>query len=133
MRRLLDINIGENFDIHNANLLPAELKLLHSMIYRIFFPRIRRFDWISSKVLGVMVHLVEETAMNLFFMMIEQIKTAAGKSNSQVCLSYGTVFTLIFREAGIDLDGKDFRSLKHTDHYTIHSLHRMKFRKEGDV
>ena len=39
MRKLLDRNLSKKFDIHNANLMPIELRLLHSMISQIFFPR----------------------------------------------------------------------------------------------
>ena len=42
------------------------------------------------------------------------------------------VFTLIFIDAGIDLDGEDFKSLTHTDDYTVHSLHRMGYQKVND-
>ena len=44
MQRLFGSNILEKFDIHNSNLLLTELKFLHSIIFRIFFPRIGRFD-----------------------------------------------------------------------------------------
>ena len=44
-------------------------------------------------------------------------------------LSYEMVFTLIFREASIDLDGKDCQSLKHADYYSMQTLHCMKFEK----
>ena len=118
MQRLLGWNIPKKFDIHNANFLFVELKLLYSMISKIFFSRIRRFDWISSRYLGVMVHMVKGTTMNLPFMMIEQMKIAVEKSKSQACLPYGMVFTLIFMKAGIDLDGEDCKALKHTDFST---------------
>ena len=61
--------------------------------------------------------------------MIEQIKTAIEKSITKACLPYGMVFTLIFRETGIDLDGEDYQSLKHADYYSIQTLHCMKFEK----
>ena len=79
-----------------------------------------------------MVHMVEGTAMNLSFMMLEQIKSTAGKAKTKACLPYDMVFTLVFVDAGIDLDGEDFKSLTHTDYYTIHTLHRMKYQKVGD-
>ena len=60
------------------------------------------------------------------------MKNAVGKSKSQACLPYGMVFTMIFREAGIELDGENCKPLKHTDYYSIHTLNRMKFHKEGD-
>ena len=81
----------------------------------------------------MMVHMIEGTAMNLSFLMIEQIKIAAGKARIQACLPYGMVFTLIFMKVDIDLKGEDCKTLKHTDFYNIHTLHHMRLRKEGDV
>ena len=70
--------------------------------------------------------------MNLPFMIIEQIKSATGESKTKAYLPYGMVFTLIFVDAEIDLDGEDFKSLTHIDYYTIYTLHRMKYQKVGD-
>ena len=50
----------------------------------------------------------------------------------KACLPYSMVFPLIFIQARIDLDGKDFKSLNHTDYYTVHSLHRMGYQKVND-
>ena len=61
------------------------------------------------------------------------MKIAIEKSKSQACLPYGMVFTLIFMEAGIDLEEEDCKTLKHTNFYNIHTLHCMKFRKKDDV
>ena len=81
----------------------------------------------------MMVYMIEDTVMNLPFLMIKQIKIAIGKVRSQVCMPYGMIFTLIFMKAGIDLEGKDCKTLKYTNFYNIHTLHRTKFRKEGDI
>ena len=44
LKKLLDGDNVDHRDIHNANLLPVELKLLHSILCRIFFSKIGRFD-----------------------------------------------------------------------------------------
>ena len=78
-------------------------------------------------------HIVEGTTTSLpFFIMIEQIKNAARKSKGLACLPYEMVFALIFREVGIELDGENCKPLKHTDYYSIYTLHCMKFHKERD-
>ena len=79
LRKLLGRENVDHRDIHNANNLPVELKLLHSMLCRKFFPRIGIFDWLSSKDLALLVHLVDGTPRNLSFMMIEQIKSVVGR------------------------------------------------------
>ena len=42
------------------------------------------------------------------------------------------VFTLIFNEFGIDLEGETSKRLLHTDHYTEMSLHRMGYIKKDN-
>ncbi|KAG1334271.1 putative Patatin [Cocos nucifera] len=87
----------------------------------------------SSRYLAVMVLLVDGTSMNLPFMMIEHIKSAAGRSKEKTCLPYDMVFILLFTDAGIDSNGEDSKSFTYTDYYTIQSLHRMKFGKKNSV
>ena len=65
-------------------------------------------------------------------MMIEQIRSAARRSKTKAYLPYGMVFTLTFIDAGIDLDGEDFKSFTHTDYYMVHSLHHMGYQKMND-
>ena len=66
-------------------------------------------------------------------MMLEQIKNATDRSTIKACLSYGMVFTSIFIDAQIDLEGEDFKTLIHTNYYTKHSLHRMEYKKVNDA
>ena len=85
----------------------------------------KRFDWVSRKDLAIMVYMVEGTALNLPYMMIEQIRCTAGRFKTKAYLPYGMVFTLIFIDAEIDLEGEDFQSITHINFYTIHSLYHM--------
>ena len=53
LRRILDRKDVENFNSHKANQLLAEMRLLHSIVSRIIFPKTSRFDWMSKRKLAV--------------------------------------------------------------------------------
>ena len=81
----------------------------------------------SSRDLAMMVLLVGGTPMNLPSMMIESV---VGRLKEKAYLPYDMIFTLLFINVGIDLDGEDPKSLTHTNYYTIQSLHWIKFGKK---
>ena len=41
------------------------------------------------------------------------------------------VFTLIFRDSQIDLEGENYKKMMHIDYLNAGTLHRMKFEKRG--
>ena len=123
LRCILERDDVENFDFHKANQL---------MVSRIIFSKIGQFDWIAKRELAVMYYLVEGIAMNLPFMILEQIKIAADRSRTKTCLPYGMVFILIFIDNEINLEEEDFRVLAHMDCYTKQSLHYMQYKKVDD-
>ena len=41
-----------------ANQLSLEMRLLHNMVSRIFFPKTRRFDWVTERDIAFMHYLV---------------------------------------------------------------------------
>ena len=56
--------------------------------------------------------------------------TIEGSTKRNICLSYGMVLTMIFREFGVPItEGETKRLLRHTDIYSTQSLYRMGFQK----
>ena len=74
-----------------------------------------------------MEKVVRGEAINLPFIMLNQIKETTRKTNT--CLPYGMAFTVIFEAAHINLSGEDKKELHHTDTYTAKSLIRMGYSK----
>ena len=103
------------------------MRLLHNFISRIFIPRSDRFDWVSERDLAFMEKVVRGEAINLPFIMLNQIKETTRKTNT--CLPYGMAFTVIFEAAHINLSSEDKKELHHTDTYTAKSLIRMGYSK----
>ena len=93
------------------------------MVGRVFFPKIRRFDWVTEKDIAFIYYLSKNQPINLSYLMINQIKEAARKVRA--CLPYGMVFILIFEEFRVDCTGEDTKRLLHTNRYTERTLHRM--------
>ena len=77
-----------------------------------------------------MFYLIQGIAMNLPSMMLQQIKDMANRSKA--CLPYSMVFTLIFKDFRVDLEGEDFRELMRTDYFNAKTFHRMKIYKIHD-
>ena len=77
-----------------ASSLSLEMRLLHNFISRIFIPCSDRFDWVSERDLAFMKKVVRGEAINLPFIMLNQIKETTRKTNT--CLPYGMAFTVIF-------------------------------------
>ena len=74
-----------------------------------------------------MEKVVRGEAINLPFIMLNQIKETTKKTNT--CLPYGMTFIVIFKAAHINLSGEDKKELHHTDTYTAKSLIRMGYSK----
>ena len=60
-----------------ANQLSLEMRLLHNMVRRIFFPKIGRFDWVTERDIVFMHFLVNGDQINLLFLMMSQITYAS--------------------------------------------------------
>ena len=92
--------IGDNARYTNgellANQLNAEMRLLHSFVTHILFPKIGRFDFISDRDLAIMKYIMEQRSVNLPRLMMNYIWKAAIKKHFS--LPYGMVLTLIFKE-----------------------------------
>ena len=113
-----------------AGQLKLEMRLLHNIVSRIFFPKTGRFDWVNEKEIVFMYHVIEGNQINLPFLMITQMKEAT--KGKRACLPYGMVFTLIFNEFGVNLDGEISKKLLHTDTYNDKSLFRMGYIKKDN-
>ena len=67
-----------------------------------------------------MKRVIKGQAINLPFIMLNQMKETTRKANT--CLPYGIVLTLIFEATHIDLIRQDSRQLHHTDTHITKSL-----------
>ena len=68
-------------------------------------------------------------AFDLPLLIFTQMRDRVGRARA--CLPYGMALTLVFREVGIDIEGKLFVDLCHTDTYDKQTLIRMGYRKVG--
>ena len=114
-----------------AGQLKLEMRLLHNIVSQIFFPKTGRFDWVNEKEIAFMYHLIEGNQINLPYLMLTQMKEAA--KGKRACLPYGMVFTLIFNDFGVSLEGEIAKKLLHTDTYNEKSLLRMGYIKKDNV
>ena len=104
------------------------MRLLHSIISRILFPKMDRFDFILERFLIIMHCIIEEISINLPRMIFSYMCEAVSKSLAS--LLYGMVLILIFRRFNIEISyDEPKRSLKHTDNYNVRTLHRMGYKK----
>ena len=69
-----------------------------------------------------MHYMIQGIEMNLPAMMLQNIKDVTNQSRT--CLSYAMVFTLIFRDSQIDLEGQDYKRMMHIDYINIEIMHR---------
>ena len=114
----------------SANDLGAESRLLLSVIGRILFPKIGRFEFISERDLAIMYHILNTISFDMGSMMINHISASTG--NNRFSLPYGMVFTLIFRHYNIPIsDQESTIKLRHTDYYSDSTLRRMGFSKSN--
>ena len=75
--------------------LSVEMRLLHHMISRIFFPRGRRYDLMTGWDICLMHHVISESPLNLPFLMIDAMREVLNRSKAP--LPYGMALTVIFR------------------------------------
>ena len=131
LRTVLEKRSVSDLRSFQANQLSLEMRLLHNMVSRIFFLKIGRFDWVTERDIAFIHFLINGDQINLPFLMMSQIKEVAKRQRA--CLPYTIVFTLIFNEFGVDLNGESSNRLLHTDHYSEKSLHRMGYTKMDGV
>ena len=109
-----------------ANQLNDEMRLLHSFVTHILFPKIGRFDFISDRDLAIMKYIMEQRSVNLPRIMMSYMWEAASKKHSS--LSYGMVLTQIFKEYRVSIhEDEPKRALRHIDIYNLATLRRMRF------
>ena len=124
------IDVGP-LDVVSANQLSSEMRLLHSIVTHILFPKIGHFDFISERDLIIMYCILEEHPLNLSNLVISHMIEGSTKKN--MCLPYGMVLTLIFREFGVPINEEEpKRLLYHTNIYNTQSLIQMGFQKIND-
>ena len=96
-----------------ANQLFVEMRLLHSFISHILFPKIGQFDFISNRDLIIMQSIVKKVQINLPRLMMNYMWEATTQKYSS--LPYEMVLTLIFKEYKIPItDEEPKRPLRHT-------------------
>ena len=87
--------IGENARYINeelpTNQLSIEMRLFHSFISHIFFPKIGYFDFISNRDLVIMQSIMEQVPINLPRLMMNYMWEAITQKHSS--LPYGMVLT----------------------------------------
>ena len=87
--------IGENAKYTNGELLAkqlsVEMRLLHSFVTHILFPKIGRFDFISDRDLGIMKYINEQKSVNIPRLMMNYMWDIATKRHSS--LPYDMVLT----------------------------------------
>ena len=115
-------------DVVSINQLSPKMRLLHSIIIHILFPKIGLFDFISERDLIIMHCILEEYPLNLSKLIISHMIGGSTKTNA--CLPYDMVLTLLFQEFKVPiLEEEPKRLLHHTDVYSTQSLIRMGFQK----
>ena len=106
----------------NAKQLSFEMRLLHTVVAHCIYPKTRRHDWVGKRELVVMHYMIQGIKMNLPAMMLQNIKDVANRSRT--CLPYAMVFTLIFRDSLVDLEGEDYKEMVYTDYLNAGTLHK---------
>ena len=84
--------------------LSVEMRLLHHMIFMIFFPREGRYDLMTGRDICLMHYVVFESPLNLPFRMIDAMREALNRYKDR--LPYGMALTVIFRESSVCFEGK---------------------------
>ena len=107
--------------------LVVEMRLLHHMTAKIFLPKVGRFDFVIKRDVTIMHHTIHEIPFNLPSTIIKVMQESA--SPAKPSLPYGTFFTLIFKEFGINFNGEPSRKLQHFDTYDDKLLRRMGYIK----
>ena len=106
-----------------AKILSIEMRILHQMVTKLFFPRSGRHDLLSSRDVCIMFHVITQTPLNLPALMIEAMRETLNRSKAH--LPYGMALTRVFRRFGVSCEGEAPTKLSHVDTFNQHSLHRM--------
>ena len=105
-------------EIVTTNQLSVEMRLLHSIIGHILFPKTGRFDFVSERDLIIMHCVLEKIPINLPKLMISYMIEASTKS--QASLSYGMILTILFKEFRVPINkNKPKKILRHTNIYNM--------------
>ena len=120
-----DIGKLSNLD---AKALSVEMKLLHRIMTKLFFPKVGRHDFISGRDICVMHHIVSETPLNLSVLMIQAMRETLNRSRAH--LPYGMTLILVFQRFGVYFEGETISRLSHSDTKNCHTLHQMGFSKD---
>ena len=104
------------------------MRLLHSIISKILFPKTRHFDFISERDLVLMHCVIAKILVNFPKLMMTYMCEAASKGKAS--LPYEMVITLILREFRVSISEEEPKKiLQHTDIYNVWTLHKMGFKK----
>ena len=95
LRMILGRDDIKGFIKIEAKNLSVEMKLLHHMIFMIFFPRGGRYDLMTGWNICLMHHVVSESPLNLPFLMIDAMRKALNRSKT--LSPYGMALIVIFR------------------------------------
>ena len=121
------IILGEDFSGSlnklEAKLLSIEMRVLHQIVTKLFFPRSGRHDLLSGRDVCVMFHIITQTPLNLPALMIEAMRETLNRSKAH--LPYGMALTRVFRRFGVSCEGETPTKLSHVDTFNQHSLLRM--------
>ena len=94
------------------------MRLLHSIISRILFPKTERFDFISERDFVQMHCVIKEIPVSLPRLMIIYMSEVASRANTS--LPYGMVIILILREFRIPIfEEEPKKLLRYTDIYNV--------------
>ena len=110
--------------------LTPQIRLLHHIINKIFFPKIGRLDFVAQQDLYIMYHIMMEKPINLSGMimshMVDQLKRKSGS------LPYGMLLTILFENTEIEVSNEVSQELLHSVTYNKKSLRRMGYVKVED-
>lgn len=124
---ILNREIIEDWTEISANQLNAEMRLLHYMINKMFFPKIEKFDHVSKRDILVMHHVTQELPLNLPCLMLRYMEAQGQRKGAS--FPYGMVLTLVFTYFNLNLEGETKKELLSSDVYNDKSLKKMGFVK----
>ena len=64
----------KNLNKLEAKILSIEMRLLHHMVTKLFFPRSGRHDLLSGRDICIMYHVIVQTPLNLPALMFEAMR-----------------------------------------------------------
>ena len=103
-----------------SKILSIEMRILHQLVTKLFFPRSGRHDLLSSRDICIMFHVITQTPLNLPALMIEAMRETLNRSKAH--LSYGMVLTRVFKRFGVSCEGEAPTKLSHVDTFVAPRL-----------